>query len=328
MDFDDIPTLALDTIDDFAKGIARGGKYYRRVPTWNPKKPWRYYYSKEEYDRDHGEAAHVSGREAARERMRGKKKARGHTQKSMAHHAQHEEMIDMMESTPELREQIKMVIAQEDLMAKGLYAFEPGYKGMSKIPDDYLAAYLDAFIEEAYEHEKRERCHDENAAIMGISQPDGANGGIGGDEADWWAQWVMNELVIYCGKNENILRACVKLNATKDFVASRLRAMGLVKPAFNGSEVNGDFLEGYMFSEQQTAAGIGKSLSADSGAFPSEEEMRKSVERTMSVLAGSENVKLEDDGVNPVQMLANVHHARFALMQDVYGLDLGINPKR
>lgn len=250
--------------------------------------------------------------------------------KSMAHYAQNEEM-DMLESTPELREQIKMLIAQEDPMAKGLYAFEPGYgkQGVNKIPDDYLAAYLDAFIEEAFEHEKRERCHDENAAIMGISQPNGANGGIGGDEADWWAQWVMNELVIYCGKNENLMRACSKTNCTKTFVASRLRAMGLCKPAFNGGEINGDFMEGYQFSEQQTAAGIGKSLTVDQGAFPSEEEMRKSIERTLSIQAeGEPMVKLEDDRINPVEMLGNMHRARFTLMEDVYGLDLGMKTKR
>lgn len=253
------------------------------------------------------------------------------TKKSMnAHGGAHEGESVMLESTPELREQIKMVIANEDPMAKGLYAFEPGYgkAQVNKIPDDYLAAYLDAFIEEAFEHEKRERAHDENAAVMGISQP-GANGGIGGDEADYWSQFVMNELVVYCGKNENVLRACTKTNANKSYVASRLRAMGLCKPSFNGGEVNGDFMEGYQFSEEQTAAGIGKSLSADRGAFPSSEEMYKSLDRTLSVAAeGPEMVKLEDDHVNPVEMLANVHHARFSLMQDVYGIDLGIKKSR
>lgn len=248
--------------------------------------------------------------------------------KSFAHAgASREGEIDMLESTPHLRAQIKMVIAQEDPMAKGLYAFEPSYgkAQVNKIPDDYLLPYLDAFIEEAFEHEKRERSHDENGAIMGISQPTANGGGIGGDEADYWSQFVMNELVVYCGKNENLMRACTKANANKSYVAGRLRAMGLVKPAFNGGDINGDFMEGYMHSEEQTAAGIGKSLTADTGAFPSSDEMRKALDRTLSIPAEApENVKLEDDGVNPVEMLANVHRARFGLMQDVYGIDLGI----
>lgn len=258
-----------------------------------------------------------------------KQKREGTMDKSFAHAGAHEGETDMLESTPHLRAQIKMVIAQEDPIAKGLYAFEPGYgkQGVNKIPDDYLAAYFDAFVEEAYEHEKQQRVHDTNGVLAGISQPlpgGGANGGIGGDEADWWAQWVFNECVIYCGKNENLMRACNKLNATKDFVASRLRAMGLVKPAFNGSEVNGDFMEGYMHSEEQTAAGIGKSL-AHPSTVVSEEAMAKSLDRSLSVAAPEEgNVKLEDDGVNPVEMLANVHRARFSLMQDFYGYDMGI----
>jgi hypothetical protein len=254
---------------------------------------------------------------------------RNAAKKSFAHAGAHEGETNMLESTPHLRAQIKMVMAQEDPIAKGLYAFEPGYgkQGVNKIPEDYLAAYLDAFVEEAFESEKQQRVHDTNGVLAGISQPfvgGGANGGVGGDEADWWAQWVFNELVIYCGKNENLMRACNKLNATKDFVAGRLRAMGLVKPAFNGSEVNGDFMEGYQYSEEQTAAGIGKSL-AHPDALVSEEAMAKSLDRTLSVRAPiEENVKLEDDGINPVEMLANQHRARFALMQDVFGLDLGI----
>jgi len=249
------------------------------------------------------------------------------TKKSM----QHEGETEMMESTPHLRAQVKMVIEQMDPLAKGIYAFEGGMNQAPKIPDEYLLAYLDAFIEEAFEHERREKGHDENAVVVGISQPEvgSANGGIGGDSADYWAQWVLNELITYCGKNANLMRAVEKAHANKDFVASRLRAMGLVKPSMNGGEVNGDFMEGYQYSEQQTAAGIGKSVGYDRGAFSTSDELHKALERTQSIRAEEEaTVKLEDDGINPIEMLANVHRARFNLMEDVFGIDLGMKAKR
>ncbi|MCH9838591.1 hypothetical protein K0U83_23210 [bacterium] len=47
------------------KGGARGGSYYRRVPTGNPKRPWRYYYSRKQYESAHGDEAHVHGPEIA-----------------------------------------------------------------------------------------------------------------------------------------------------------------------------------------------------------------------------------------------------------------------
>lgn len=36
---------------------ARSTKYYKRVPTGNPKRPWKYYYSKESYEKEHGKGA-------------------------------------------------------------------------------------------------------------------------------------------------------------------------------------------------------------------------------------------------------------------------------
>lgn len=47
------PMDPIDTLESFIKGAARGGKYFRREPTGNPKRPWRYYYTKEEYERAH-----------------------------------------------------------------------------------------------------------------------------------------------------------------------------------------------------------------------------------------------------------------------------------
>lgn len=58
------------------KGEARGGKYYRRVPTGNPKKPWRYYYTKAQYDAAHGDGAHHDG-PGVREARQGDSAAEG-----------------------------------------------------------------------------------------------------------------------------------------------------------------------------------------------------------------------------------------------------------
>ena len=41
----------------------RGGKYYRRVATGDPKRPWRYYYTRAAYERVHGGNGHLHGPE-------------------------------------------------------------------------------------------------------------------------------------------------------------------------------------------------------------------------------------------------------------------------
>lgn len=50
-------------IQDLSKGATRGGKYYRRVPTGDPKRPWRYYYTESSYKQAHGDQAHANGPE-------------------------------------------------------------------------------------------------------------------------------------------------------------------------------------------------------------------------------------------------------------------------
>lgn len=49
------------------KGVARGGKYFKRIPTGNPKNPWRYFYHEHEYQSWLREK-HVGGAEAAEKR--------------------------------------------------------------------------------------------------------------------------------------------------------------------------------------------------------------------------------------------------------------------
>lgn len=52
------------------KGEARGGKYYRRVPTGNPKRPWRYFYTHADYVRAHGDSSHIGGQDPEGYRVR------------------------------------------------------------------------------------------------------------------------------------------------------------------------------------------------------------------------------------------------------------------
>jgi len=61
---------AIDRLEELSKGQARGGAYYRRVPTGNPKRPYDYYYTKEAYERAHGSGAHVNGGEAKEDRKK------------------------------------------------------------------------------------------------------------------------------------------------------------------------------------------------------------------------------------------------------------------
>lgn len=63
---------SINELETLLKAGPRGGKYYRRVPTGNPKRPWRYYYSKDQYDRAHKDRAHVNGAEAKQAREKPK----------------------------------------------------------------------------------------------------------------------------------------------------------------------------------------------------------------------------------------------------------------
>ena len=53
-------SLALDEIarDLLEKGVARGGKYYKRVATGKVDRPYRYFYTREAYEKEHGGTAH------------------------------------------------------------------------------------------------------------------------------------------------------------------------------------------------------------------------------------------------------------------------------
>jgi hypothetical protein len=108
----------------------------------------------------------------------------------------------------------------EPTLKKGLHAFETDGRGGRKLADNLLAQYLTAFIEQAYEHEKRECEHMQN-------KPAGFT-----EQLNFYAQRIMNELVMYIPKNADLAAAAV--GVTNDNIASILRSSGLIQPDVSG----------------------------------------------------------------------------------------------
>ena len=224
-----------------------------------------------------------------------------------------EAIMNSVPSTPEMRAAFRGLDGPKPL-AKGLYKFESyGYAGPGgarkdeALPDEYLSVYLDAFIEEAFEHEKCEKMHTTDNAIVGPGPA--SMGSTQGDEADFWAPFIMNELVTYIVKNKNLMRACEKHNCNAQYIADRLRSMNLVKPMASHATMHGDFMEAYMDSEKRTMDSVGKSL-ARAGTMVSEEEMFKAVahgQRLSSQVTKTVELATEDD---PITSLRKFHEKR------------------
>jgi hypothetical protein len=117
-----------------------------------------------------------------------------------------------------------------DEMQKGLYQFQG--LGSGEVPDQYLYDYLCAFVEEAYEHERQEKVH-QNTLVPPSS--------TGASIEDVWATAVFNELVSMMGSNANLTRAAVKYNVTKDVIAHILRSKGLVRPFSDAGTWTSDY---------------------------------------------------------------------------------------
>jgi len=115
----------------------------------------------------------------------------------------------------------------EPSLKKGLYAFEVDGKGR-KLSDNLLPQYLAAFVEQAFEHEKQECEHMEN-------KPAGYT-----DQLTFYAQRIMNELVMYMRNNADLTAA--GKDATSETIAAILRNSGLIQPdvsGFDNPEGNG-----------------------------------------------------------------------------------------
>lgn len=213
-------------------------------------------------------------------------------------------------STPEIRRAFRGLDGNEPL-AKGLYKFNV-YKDTPshRLPEEYLPAYLDSFIEEATEHEMREKAHSLDAMTMGPTP---------GDPADAIAQFVMNELVAYMACNENLLSAVKLVNATRAYIADRIRDMGILKPLASHRQDHGDFLQGYMYSEAQEVGYVGKSGHKPApGTVLDEEEMLKGLAHTRSAHAASERV-VRFQGEDPMFNLGEFHRSQRRQVMASYG---------
>jgi len=105
-----------------------------------------------------------------------------------------------------------------DLRKGGLYSFNDSHaKNRSSLPAKLLPEYLAAFVEEAYEHERKECEHRKIAPLADE------------DHAEFWAKRVLGELVVYMRMNKDLARA--GKGQTVKTIASVLRSRGIVKPS-------------------------------------------------------------------------------------------------
>lgn len=215
----------------------------------------------------------------------------------------------MIESTPSIRKSFRGLDGANPL-AKGLYKFGDYSQNakMQAIPDEYLLAYLDAFIEEATEHEMREKAHALDAMTMGPTP--------GGPEHSL-AQWVMNELVSYMTCNANLMRAVKMCNCTKDYIADRISEMGLLKPLASHRTDHGDYLQGFMYSEEQEAGYVGKSYGPNT--VLDESAMLKAVAHTRAAARAVDGAPVQFAADDPMQALGDFHRAQRARVQAYYG---------
>jgi len=214
---------------------------------------------------------------------------------------------ESIESTPSLRKAFRGLDGPNPL-AKGLYKFgNLGGKSVT-LPDEYLVAYLDAFIEEAVEHEMCEKQHSMDAMTMGPAP---------GSPADVLAQFVFNELVAYMAGNENLMRACKLVSVSRDYIADRINGMNLLKPLASHRTDHGDYLQGYMYSEEQEQGYVGKSYGP--GTVLDESAMIKAVadaRRVSNALDGPQVALGNDD---PLSLLGDFHRAQRARVSAMYG---------
>lgn len=188
-------------------------------------------------------------------------------------------------------------------LSKGMHEFHimPGSKAPS-LPDSYLQDYLDAFIEEAYEHEYGEKTH--RAPRL-----------EGGDPYMYLARCIYNELLVFAVHNRNLLRAIKKFDVTKpSFILQRLNYLGLCRvnsenyEAERSAQVGGYHPEKVEPLALNSPAGYTKSVD---GAFAASQKVERDFQmRGASVLTkGPEMVRFESDS-DPFADLKKASDAR------------------
>lgn len=128
------------------------------------------------------------------------------------------------------------------LQKGGLHKFMSySAKQDAPLPDKFLFDYLCSFVEEAYEHEKREPEHKHTTHFLSGSLP------------EYFARLIMGELVQCMPKNKNLMRAAKKYKVTQDVIARLLVAKGIIKPKSDT-----------MWTDSDSARAMGASLLAES----------------------------------------------------------------
>lgn len=195
-----------------------------------------------------------------------------------------------------------------DELSKGLYKFGGyGAKDANPLPPEYLAAYLDAFIEEAYEHESRETEHTEGQTVVGM----------GTTLPMYFANLVFNELVSYMTGNKNLLAAAKKFKVDVQYVCDRITDMGLIQPQAEAAKDRGSFDSGYSDSDPIMGSPFAKSTSSLDAAFAAYESEQKGV----SLLKSEQVFVSLDEGETLSDVFAKSQHARDSRIRSMYGSD-------
>jgi len=272
------------------KGKGKKGKdipYEKLAEAFNPGKPWEIWTTEEK-----NKFAHFTFNY---EKLNPKKRRK-------AKRKVHKSMIDPVET---------------EKLSKGMHEFHivPGAKAPA-LPDDYLQDYLDAFIEEAYEHEYKEKAHQAPRLE-------------GGDPYMYLARCIYNELLIFAVHNHNLLRAVKKFDIKHPrYVLERLNYLGICRvnsenyAADRDAQVGGYHPEKVEGLALESPPGYQKSLDAVFAATQRDEQKFK-IAGGNALATAPEMVRLEDDGVDPFAALKKSIDSRPDALGRRFVLDQG-----
>ncbi len=173
-------------------------------------------------------------REAAR--LAGDDKIAAHHKKQSDYHLEQSRKLRDAHAAPKAEKSMDSTDIYGRPLKKGLYAFRDSTGTDAEVPDSLLYDYLCAFIEEAYEHESREREHADLNAKEQLSQ---------------MARAIMNELVTTIPRNRNLMRATTKYSVTTSVIEQLLVAKGIYKPRADSewrSDADGNAAMGASFA--------------------------------------------------------------------------------
>jgi hypothetical protein len=193
-------------------------------------------------------------------------------------------------------------IPQSAVLSKGLYTFTDQGGKLAKIKDDWLAEYVDAFICEAYEHERMETAHQDPNLLPASTSP-----------GRTVAQSVFNEFMGYIPMNKNLARAKDKLGVSVDYVEGRLRGLNLLHVDSENDEAN----------RQAAVAGYHPTplaLSQDAHAA-AETERNENLER-LGLLQKSDDYVVLGAAENPVAEMNKVAAAQTEQFAKGYGAEV------